>query len=293
VTGSSYNALDQLTDVTAPNNAQTQFTYNAFGDVMQEVSPDRGTTTYTYDSAGNLATKTDARGITASYGYDALNRLISISYPIPGEDIAFVYDANPGGAIPCSFGVGWLCRVTDESGVTHYAYDAYGNITQRVHTELGVDYTHQFGYDDGDHLTQLTGSDARVIDYSRDAERRISQVAAEINGMPKDLVSNIRYNPDGRETRVTFGNGLFESRNFDENGLLLNDMQAVLGDVAPLPTPDGLLNAADVMIMMRIVLGNLTPTAEQLINGDLYPASPPDGVINLQDLILLQDMVMQ
>lgn len=293
VTGSSYNALNQLTDVTAPNNAQTQFTYNAFGDVMQEVSPDRGTTTYTYDSAGNLATKTDARGITASYGYDALNRLIGISYPTAGEDITLLYDTNPGGAIPCSFGVGRLCRATDASGVTHYAYDAYGNITQRVHTELGVDYTHQFGYDAGDHLTQLTGSDARVINYSRDAERRISKVAAEINGMPKVLVSNIRYNPDGQETRVTFGNGLFENRNFDENGLLLNNSQAVLGDVAPLPTPDGLLNAADIMIMVRIVLGNLTPTAEQLINGDLYPASPPDGVINIQDLILLQEMVLQ
>ena len=292
-TGSSFNALDQLTSVTAPNNAQTQFTYDAFGDVMQEASPDRGTTNYTYDSTGNLATKTDARGITASYSYDALNRLISISYPVAGEDIAYIYDANPGGAVACSNGVGRLCRVTDESGVTHFAYDEYGNITQRVHTELGVDYTHQFAYDAGDQLTQLVGSDGRVVNYSRDAERRISQVSANVNGMSKVLVSNIRYNPDGQETSATLGNGLLENRNYDENGLLLNNIQAVLGDVAPTSSPDGLINVADLLIMMRIALGLITPTAEQLRNGDLYPVSPPDGIINIQDLILLQDMVMQ
>lgn len=65
------------------------------------------------------------------------------------------------------------------------------------------------------------------------------------------------------------------------------------GDVAPSADPDGSINAADYMIMTRIVLGEITPTARQLLNGDLYPPGSPDGVINLQDLILLQSMVMQ
>ena len=295
VTGSAYNPLDQLALVTAPNNAQTQFTYNAFGDVILEVSPDRGATNYTYDNAGNLSTKTDARSITATYTYDTLNRLTLISYPNSAEDISYFYDTNPGGAIACSNGIGQLCRVTDESGVTHFAYDIYGNITQRVHTELGVDYTHQFAYDQGDNLIQLTGSDTRVIAYSRDTERRISQVDADINGVPTILASNISYNPDGQETTITFGNGLTENRSYDENGLLQNQTQTVLvlGDVAPVALPDGLVNTADLLVMMRLALGLLTPTVEQLQNGDIYPPGSPDGIINIQDALLLQKMVLQ
>ena len=66
------------------------------------------------------------------------------------------------------------------------------------------------------------------------------------------------------------------------------------GDVAPHPIPDGVVNAADVLIMQRIVMGDIsTPDALQLINGDIYPIGSPDGVINEQDLIVLRQQVMQ
>ncbi len=229
----SYNELDQIELIsmvdyednfsTIVSQIPTQFSNNAFGDVLQEISPDRGTTTYTYDAAGNMLTRTDARGITATYTYDALNRLTSITYPDTSENVTYIYDANPTGAITCTFGIGRLCRVEDESGITHFAYDEYGNVVDRVHVELGISYGHSFTYDNGDQLTQLTTSENRAINYARDAERRISEVSTSLNGQTVALASNLQYQPDGSEINVDFGNGLSESRAYDENGLLLSE----------------------------------------------------------------------
>ena len=65
------------------------------------------------------------------------------------------------------------------------------------------------------------------------------------------------------------------------------------GDIAPLGSPDGKINAADYLIAQRIVLGELTVTSLELAHGDLYPAGSPDGTINTSDLILLLKLVQQ
>lgn len=59
------------------------------------------------------------------------------------------------------------------------------------------------------------------------------------------------------------------------------------GDVAPLGSPDGNINAGDYVVMMRIALELVTPGATELAHGDLYPAGTPDGVIGLPDVLQL------
>lgn len=59
------------------------------------------------------------------------------------------------------------------------------------------------------------------------------------------------------------------------------------GDMAPLGAPNGVVDAADYMILQRIVLGEIQPTNQQLAHGDLYPAGAPDGVVDISDLIVL------
>ncbi|MGB5178181.1 MAG: metallophosphoesterase family protein [Gammaproteobacteria bacterium] len=59
------------------------------------------------------------------------------------------------------------------------------------------------------------------------------------------------------------------------------------GDVAPLGSPDDQINAGDHVVMMRIVLGLLTPGDLELAHGDLYPPGAPDGEIGLPDLLQL------
>lgn len=65
------------------------------------------------------------------------------------------------------------------------------------------------------------------------------------------------------------------------------------GDLAPLNAPDGIINAADILIATRLVLGTLIAAELQLAHGDVYPPDAPDGLINLQDLILINQMVLQ
>jgi hypothetical protein len=65
------------------------------------------------------------------------------------------------------------------------------------------------------------------------------------------------------------------------------------GDIAPLGSPDGLINAADYLIAQRIALGELSATSLELAHGDLYPPGSPDGYINTSDLILLLKLVQQ
>lgn len=64
------------------------------------------------------------------------------------------------------------------------------------------------------------------------------------------------------------------------------------GDVAPLGAPNGVVDAGDLVVMQRIVLGLLTPTPLELQHGDLYPPGAPDGVIDIRDLLLLQKRVL-
>jgi hypothetical protein len=59
------------------------------------------------------------------------------------------------------------------------------------------------------------------------------------------------------------------------------------GDVAPLGSPDGIVNAGDLVVMQRIVLGLETATSIQLEHGDLYPVGAPDGQIDMSDLLLM------
>ena len=63
------------------------------------------------------------------------------------------------------------------------------------------------------------------------------------------------------------------------------------GDLAPLGFPDTLVNAADYLVALRIVLGLLQPTDLEFSHADVYPVGAPDGVINLSDIILILQSV--
>ena len=64
------------------------------------------------------------------------------------------------------------------------------------------------------------------------------------------------------------------------------------GDLAPLGNPDGNVNAADLLVALRIVLGDVTPLPLQLAHGDLYPPGTPDDVIDLSDALLLEKLIL-
>jgi len=59
------------------------------------------------------------------------------------------------------------------------------------------------------------------------------------------------------------------------------------GDLAPWNNPDGLINAADILIATQLVLGQRTPGTLQYAHGDMNA----DGKIDLADLLLITQAV--
>ena len=158
--------------------------------------------------------------------YDELERVKTKRFPntITGknENVTYTYDT-------CPFGTGRLCARTDESGNDTYDYDAFGNVVAMSHTELGVSYTHQYAYDDGDRIIQATYPSGRIVDYSRDGVRRIEAVDASINGISQSVTGNIQYRADNRMTSCTFGNGLIDERSYDLQGRLTRQLLSNAG----------------------------------------------------------------
>lgn len=213
VTSYGYDTQDRLALVQAPNNATTQYVYDDLGNLLQELSPDRGTTTYSYDSAGNRISHTDARGITAIYSYDALNRPTSIDYPGSSEDVTLVYDNCVGGA-------GRLCQAQDASGLTQYAYDAFGNVSTQTVTAGGTSYTTVYAYDSANRITAIAYPNGRQVHYTRDILGRIQSVSTTANGVATVLSSNRSYRADGLLAMQSMGNGLTDIRQYDLQGRL-------------------------------------------------------------------------
>ena len=65
-----------------------------------------------------------------------------------------------------------------------------------------------------------------------------------------------------------------------------------LGDLAPRGNPDGELNAADALILQRIILGEIVPTSNESLIGDVAPLGNPDGTLNAGDLVVQQRAIL-
>jgi len=74
-TNYTYNALNQLTQVSMPRGASTQtrtFNYNANGQLSSATNPENGTVSYVYNSVGHGTSKTDAKNQRTDFLYDVL-----------------------------------------------------------------------------------------------------------------------------------------------------------------------------------------------------------------------------
>lgn len=207
----TYNSEDRVQSVTDAKGKTTQYDYNALGYLKKLTSPDTGITTFTYDGAGNVVTKTDARGITVSYSYDALNRLTTQSYADLDENISYTYDDTIDG----NKGIGRLTSVSDQSGTTHYFYNAFGQITQQAQEIDGNSYLTEYHFDDYGQLTGLTYPGGRELDYVFDSLGRISSITTSYLGETQILASQISYLPFGPMAGLIYGNGNVLTQNYD------------------------------------------------------------------------------
>lgn len=225
----AYDGQDNVTSVKDPRNLITSYTLDGLANTKTQVSPDTKTTNATYDAAGNLLTSTDARGKTTTYTYDVLNRVKTISYPT-GTGTTFEYD---GGSAPYPGSVGKLTKVTDESGVTSFGYDALGRVISRSALVAGKTIT--TGYSWGisgiatGRLATITYPSGARVNYAYDPAGRVQALTLNppnTNGVGTNtsgylpLLAGITYNAESNITGWTWADNAPYQRTYDSFGRL-------------------------------------------------------------------------
>ncbi|TFW30199.1 RHS repeat-associated core domain-containing protein [Massilia horti] len=231
----AYNWRDDVTTVTDPRSLVTRYTVDGLGNQTALASPDTGTRNHVQDVAGNIISSTDARGRTTTFSYDALNRLTRIGYA-SGTPSVFEYDGQSG----ATNSIGKLTRITDESGQTTFAYDAWGRLLGKTQTvtsvvpnvNLGVSYAYGTEGAALGKIASVTYPSGNRINYIYDAGGRVSSLTlnpAGSDGAPRTdtsivLMSEIGYAPFGPVQGWKWGNHVDDvhpnvyTRSFDLDG---------------------------------------------------------------------------
>jgi len=173
----------------------------------------------TVDAAGNRVTRTDARGVTATYGYDALNRVTSIAYPDPTQDVGVQYDVAPAACAATErFAIGRVGRVVHPGGSTQYCHDRFGQVTRKIQTINNVATTLRYTYDKAGRLASVIYPGGAVADYMRDAQGRVTQVGLKRGTLARQvLVKQVGHAPFGPITGWTYGNERHLNRPHDQD----------------------------------------------------------------------------
>lgn len=63
--------------------------------------------------------------------------------------------------------------------------------------------------------------------------------------------------------------------------------QFIAGDLAPRGSPDGQIDAADLLLLQRMIINAIGPTPLERLVGDVAPLGNPDGELNAGDMVVL------
>ncbi|MCP9494183.1 MAG: hypothetical protein MSG64_06985 [Pyrinomonadaceae bacterium MAG19_C2-C3] len=153
-----YDDSGQVSGVTDVWGQTLGYAYDANGNRTELKLGTTTIATYGYDTLNRLAQLTDGAGATVAYAYDVTNKLTSRSLP-NGVTTAYRYD-----------GLNRLTRLADATQTAsitdnQYAYNATGNITQKVDGEGSQTY----GYDTLDRLTSAARPNTPTESYAYDA----------------------------------------------------------------------------------------------------------------------------
>jgi RHS repeat-associated protein len=196
-----YDAHGNLSLLIDPEGSQTAFTYDDMGRVVSTISSDSGSTLTSYDEAGNRISKTDGNSITVQYQHDDLGRLENITFPDPAQNILFTYDQGVNAK-------GKRTGMTDPSGSTTWAYDDQGRAISKTTIVNGVAYTISRTFTAGGSTNSFTYPDGRIVNFARDGQNKITQIATTQSSATKVLLNNLQYQPFGGVSSMTNGAGV-------------------------------------------------------------------------------------
>lgn len=242
VTHFTYNGIGQLTQATDPLGRLTQTTYTSDGKVDTVTYPDLSTETYSYDALGQttgfenadgkqttysytdgglLSEKVEPGGLTTSYAYDASGRLHLLARP-DGSTSTYTYDdagrttnihASAAGSTDVQFEYdpnGRRTKMVDVTGTSTYSYDDAGRL---IHEQDGGGAGLAYAYDDAGRLTTVTYPGGHDVTYTYDAAGQMASVTDWL-----DNETAFAWNSDGLLLSQTYGNGVQQSRTYDDVG---------------------------------------------------------------------------
>ncbi|WUR13476.1 RHS repeat protein [[Empedobacter] haloabium] len=232
-----HDALDYPSFVEDPRSKRTLYSVDGFGNQTVVTSPDTAKTTRIPDLSQNLTvSETDARGQTATYAYDDIGRPKSVTFTT-GAPIVFEYDGGPGGPVNAK---GQLSKMTDESGITTYGYNDFGELESKTQTVTvaGKSLSHTVKYRYGEigpangHLSQtIYPSGTRLVigfdSAGRPQNLSINPMNGSGTGTDTSKVVNVvlytAYNASSHVAGWTWGNSTSTvpngySRSFDLDG---------------------------------------------------------------------------
>jgi RHS repeat-associated protein len=201
VTSYDYDVQDHLVSVEDAEGNVTTYEYSDRDLLTQEVSPVSGTTTHHYNDHGQLVSTTDARSVTVTRIVDALDRVTSIDYPDSSLDTTFGYDTG-------SNALGRLTSITRGTSTVAYAYDGLGRMT--ADGDLGI------VPDANGNIEDIVYPGGVTATYTYDFADRPATLTVDDGTSVQSVVTAATYEPSGPLAMLALGNGVVETRAFDQ-----------------------------------------------------------------------------
>ncbi|MGG0792432.1 RHS repeat-associated core domain-containing protein [Brevibacillus laterosporus] len=204
----AYDAFDQRVEETMPSGATTRYRYHVLGPMESVTDPLGQTTTYRYDAEGQLITVIQPNEAEIHYERDQMGRIISITDPL-GRTEKAAYDEN-----------GRLIQVWDALGnkVQEVSYDAGGNL---VSATDALGHTTLYGFNKLYQCTKKTNALGQTTTYAYDAVARLTEV------MENDAaIYRQQYDKEGRLISYTDANENETTLQYDQSELVVEEQNA-------------------------------------------------------------------
>jgi RHS repeat-associated protein len=218
VTTYAYDVQNHLTSVTDAEGNVTTYVYSDRDLMTQQVSPVSGQSTSTYNEHGELVTEIDARGVVVTRTLDVLDRVTAVTYPDATLNVTYTYDTGP-------FGKGRLAGIARHGETVSSTYDRLGRLLQ--------DGVLTYEYDKNGNQTKIIHPDSVTATYDHDFADREETLTVQVGANPPlQLVNDATYEPFGPLSTLVLGNGLTETRSFDDrnapSGIQVNGTGTIL-----------------------------------------------------------------
>lgn len=205
------DAIGRLTAFTDQTGSTTTFTYNRKGLPTSRTDPLGRAVSFNYDGAGRLIAKRDRNGRIVTYVYTPTDKIEAVTYQ-DGSRVRFAYDLLDN-----------LVSMEDETGTTHYSYDAAGRLVAMTDPR---GFAISYGYDAAGNVMEIAYPGNKKVVYTYDRANRLATVKWQ------DWTAQYAHDMVGRLIGLAHFNGSTTEYRYDRAGRLaaLNNYRPGSGD---------------------------------------------------------------